>query len=283
MSNLKLFLLMAGLTALFIVIGGAIAGEVGALIALAVAFAMNFYAYFNSSQMVLKAYKARTVSRNEAPELHEIVDRLRQEAGLPMPTVAIAPQRQPNAFATGRNPENAVVCVTEGLLEILNRDELEGVIGHELGHIKNRDMLLQTVSASLSGAIVNLSRLGMFSGSRSSGRSLGPLAVILAPIAAMALQFGISRSREYKADRSGAEFSHKPEALASALEKLQAGASRIPMQISPAVAPVAQVNPLSAFTGGMMSLFSTHPPTEERVRRLMEMAREGIGRTTAQG
>lgn len=270
MSNLKVFVLMAAMTAIFVVVGGALGGTGGAWIALAIAVVMNFLAYFNSSKMVLRSYKARTVTERDAPELYRTVDRLRQNAGLPMPTVAIAPHRQPNAFATGRNPDNAVVCVTEGILDILDQDELEGVIAHELGHIKNRDMLLQTVSASLSGAITNLARLG---GSRTNS-GLGPLAVIFAPIGAAILQFAISRSREFKADHSGAEISGKPLALASALQKLQAGARRIPMRIAPSVAPLAQVNPLAAFGGGLSKLFSTHPATEERIAKLREYAAE---------
>ncbi len=276
MSNVKVFLLMAAMTALFGVVGGAVAGRGGALIALGLAVAANFYAYFNSSSMVLKAYRARTVTRDEAPGLYDAVDRLRQEAGLPMPTVAIAPHRQPNAFATGRNAEHAVVCVTEGLLKLLDQDELEGVLAHELGHIRNRDMLLQTFTASLSGAITSLARFGAGMGrsSASGQRSpLGPLAEIAAPIGAAVLQFAISRSREYGADRAGAEISGKPLALASALGKLQAGAAKIPLRVSPAVAPLAQVNPLSAF-GGMTKLFATHPSTEDRIERLQEIARE---------
>ena len=274
MPNFKVFVLMAGMTALFGVVGGAVAGQGGAIIALGFAVVANFIAYFNSSKMVLKAYRARTVARDEAPQLYEAVDRLRQEAGLPMPTVAIAPHEQPNAFATGRNAENAVVCVTEGLMRLLDKDELDGVLAHELGHIKNRDMLLQTVTASLSGAITSLARLGgnlgrSRSGSRGSG--LGPLAVIAAPLGAAVLQFAISRTREFGADRAGAEISGKPLALASALAKLQAGANRRPLRVSPSVAPLAQVNPLSAF-GGMTKLFSTHPPTEERIARLREIA-----------
>jgi heat shock protein HtpX len=270
MSTLKVFVLMAAMTAIFIAIGGALGGTGGAWVALAIAGVMNFTAYFNSSKMVLKSYKAKTVTRAEAPELYDTVDRLRQNADLPMPTVAIAPHRQPNAFATGRNPDNAVVCVTEGILKILDQDELEGVIAHELGHIKNRDMLLQTVSASLSGAITNLARLG---GARSDS-GLGPLAIIFAPLGAAILQFAVSRSREFKADHSGAEISGKPLALASALQKLQAGARRIPMRIPPQVAPVAQVNPLAAFGKGLPKLFSTHPATEDRVERLNEYAAE---------
>ena len=191
-----------------------------------------------------------------------------------MPTLAIAPHAQPNAFATGRNPETAVVCVTEGLLKLVDRDELAGVIAHELGHVRNRDMLLQTVSATMAGAITNLARFGMFAGGSGDRRSpLGPLAALLAPFGAMIIQFAISRSREFKADATGAEISGKPLALASALTKLQNAARQIPMNVSPAMAPLAQVNPLSAYRGGLASLFSTHPPTEQRVARLQALAR----------
>jgi heat shock protein HtpX len=275
MSNLKVFVLMAGLTALFIVIGGAVAGQTGAVIAFVLALGMNLFAYFNSAKMVLKAYRARIVDRSEAPELYGIVERLAQQAGLPMPTLAIAPHEQPNAFATGRNPENAVVCVTEGILKLVDRDELEGVLGHELGHVKNRDMLLQTITASLSGAITNLARFGMYMPRDSRGGrggAAGPLMILLGPLAAMIMQFAISRSREFKANATGAEISKKPVALASALGKLEAGARRIPMNVTPAVAPLAQVNPLAAFGGGFMKLFSTHPSTQERIRRLEEIA-----------
>jgi heat shock protein HtpX len=274
-NNIKVFVLLAGLTALFGVVGGALGGQTGMLMALGLAFVMNFFMYFNSSKTVLKAFRARPVSREQAPELHAIVERLRQQAGLPMPTVAIAPQRQPNAFATGRNPENAVVCVTEGLLNLVDPEELEGVLAHELGHVKNRDMLLQTITASLSGAITNLARVGAYApmgGQKGQRSPAAPLLAVLAPVAAMILQFGISRSREFKADAVGAEISGKPLALASALQKLQAGARQIPMNISPSVAPLAQVNPLSALSGGLAGLFSTHPPTEERVARLRAMA-----------
>jgi heat shock protein HtpX len=200
-----------------------------------------------------------------------MVDRLRQRAGLPMPTVAIAPHAQANAFATGRNPEHAVVCVTEGLMRLVNQDELEGVIAHELAHIKNRDMLLQTVTATMAGAISNLAWFGMFMGGRDDegGSPFGGLLmVILAPIAASLVQMAISRQREFKADRVGAEISGKPLALAGALQKLEATARRIPMDVAPAAAPLAQVNPLAAHGGGLMKLFSTHPPTEERVAAL---------------
>jgi heat shock protein HtpX len=273
MSNLKVFVLLAGLTALFGIVGYGLGGQQGMLLALILAGIMNFIAYFNSDKMVLKAYQARIVSAQEAPELHAMIDRIRQRADLPMPTVALAPHRQPNAFATGRNPEHAVVCVTEGILELVDRDELEGVLAHEIGHIKNRDMLLNTVSATLAGAISYLARFGFYAGGsrREGGAPFGILAVFLAPLAAMLIQFTISRQREFKADRTGAELSGKPLALASALEKLEDGARRIPMRVSPAVAPLAQVNPLSAF-GGLTKLFSTHPSTAERVARLREMA-----------
>ena len=278
MSNLKVFVLMAGMTALFGAVGGYFGGQGGMIMALLFAGVMNFIMYFTSSSMVLRMYRARTVTAAEAPELYQMVDRLRQRAGLPMPTVAIAPHQQPNAFATGRNPEHAVVCVTEGILQVVSRDELEGVIAHELAHIKNRDMLLQTVTATMAGAISNLAHFGLFFGGRDDEDS-NPIAaiamMILAPIAAMLVQMAISRQREFKADRVGAEISGRPLALASALTKLDMAARRIPMQVSPAAAPLAQVNPLAAFGGGVGKLFSTHPPTAERVAALQALAPRG--------
>jgi heat shock protein HtpX len=275
-NNLKVFMLLAGMVALFGVVGGMLGGQNGMLLALVIAAAMSGFMYFNSGKMALRAYRAQVVTREKAPEIYEIVDRLRQGAGLPMPQVAIAPHEQPNAFATGRSPEHAVVCVTQGLLQLVNRDEIEGVIAHEIGHIKNRDMLLQTLSATMAGAITNLARFGMYAPSEGRrGSPLAPLAALLAPIAAMVIQFAISRSREFKADATGAEISGKPLALASALGKLQMAAKRIPMAVSPTMAPLAQVNPLSAFRGGIASLFSTHPSTEERIARLEAMARGG--------
>ena len=273
MNNIKVFVLLAGMTALMGMLGQALGGQGGMLIALLIAGVMNFYMYFNSSTKVMNAYKAQTITREQAPELYDIIDKLRKRAGLPMPTVGIAPHRQPNAFATGRNAEHAVVCVTQGLLDLVNRDELEGVLAHELGHIKNRDMLLQTITATMSGAVTSLARFGMYSPHQGEGRgsAIGPLLAILAPIAAMIIQFAISRTREFKADAVGAEISGKPLALASALEKLQNSANRIPMDVSPSVAPLAQVNPLSAFRG-LSKLFSTHPSTEERVARLQAIA-----------
>jgi heat shock protein HtpX len=246
------------------------------MMALIFAGAMNFFMYFASDKMVLRMYGARTVTTAEAPELYAMVDRLRQRAGLPMPTVAIAPQAQPNAFATGRNPEHAVVCVTEGILGLVSREELEGVLAHELAHIKNRDMLLQTVTATMAAAISNLAWMGMFAGGRDDDEGGNPIAgllmVILAPIAASLVQLAISRQREFKADAVGAQISGRPLALASALRKLDAGAHRIPMHVSPAAAPLAQVNPLAFSGGNVARLFSTHPPTEERVARLQALA-----------
>jgi heat shock protein HtpX len=272
MNNIKVFALMAGLTALFGAVGAMIGGQAGMLMALAFAGLMNVVMYWGSASMVLRMYGAQVVTEREAPELYAMVDRLRQRAGLPMPTVAIAPHAQPNAFATGRNPENAVVCVTEGLMKLVTRDELEGVVAHELAHIKNRDMLLQTVTATMAGAISNLAQFGLFfgGGDEDSNPFAGILMAILAPIAAMIIQFAISRQREFKADAVGAEICGRPLSLASALQRLEAGARHVPMNVSPAVAPLAQVNPLRG--GGIGKLFSTHPPTEERVARLSELA-----------
>ena len=278
MNNLKVFVLFAGMTAVIGMVGQAVGGQGGMLIALLITAAMNFYIYFSSSTKVMKAYKAQTITREKAPELYDIVDKLRQRAGLPMPTVGIAPQRQPNAFATGRNAEHAVVCVTRGLLDMVDPDELEGVLAHELGHIKKRDMLLQTISATLSGAVTVLARFGLYSPHQGEGRGspLGPLLALLAPVVAMVLQFAISRTREFKADAVGAEISGKPLALASALNKMQQIAQRSPMDVPPSVAPIAQVNPLSGFRG-LSRLFSTHPSTEERIARLRAIAASMVG------
>ena len=281
-NNLKVFTLMAGLTALFVVVGGAIGGEQGAILALLLAAAMNFFAYFNSGKAALRAFQARIVSREEAPELHDMADRLRQRAGLPMPQVAIAPHPQPNAFASGRNAQNAVVCVTEGILQLVDRNELEGVLAHEIGHIKNGDILLQTVTATLAGAVGMMSRMGMAGAASGDSRArVNPLMAILAPFAAMLIQFAISRQREFGADRAGAEFSGRPLDLASALQKLDSAARRVPMQIAPSYAPMAQVDPLQAYGRGVLSLFSTHPPMAERVARLEAIARGPLGRPAA--
>jgi heat shock protein HtpX len=274
MNNVKVFVLMAGLTSLVVAIGSSIGGSSGALMALVLSAGMNLFMYWGSSTMVLRSYGAQVVTAAEAPELYAMVDRLRQRAGLPMPTVAIAPQDQPNAFATGRNPEHSVVCVTSGLLRTMQTDELEGVIAHELAHIKNRDMLLQTIAATMTGAISNLAQFAFFFGGRSDDdEGSSPFAaiamLILGPIMAMLIQFAISRQREFKADAVGAEISGRPLSLANALLRLENGARRIPMHVSPNAAPLAIVNPLAAFGGqGMGRWFSTHPATEERVAAL---------------
>ena len=276
MNNVKVFVLMAGLMALFVAIGGSIAGQGGMLIALVLGGAMNFIMYWTSSSTVLRAYGAQVVGPAEAPELYAMVDRLRQRAGLPMPTVAIAPHDQPNAFATGRNADHAVVCVTRGILNLISPDELEGVIAHELGHIKNHDMLLQTIAASMAGAITTLAQFAYFFGGRGDDEGSNPFAgllmIVLSPIAAMLIQFAISRQREFKADAVGAEISGRPRSLANALLRMDAFAHRIPMNVKPSAAALAQVNPLAAMGGGLGRLFSTHPPTEERVARLEALA-----------
>ncbi len=276
MNNVKVFALMAAMTALLGAIGGYFGGQGGLMLALLFAGGMNVFMYWNSSKMVLKMYRAQIVEREQAPELFEMVDRLRRRAGLPMPTVAIAPHEQPNAFATGRNHEHATVCVTEGLLKLVNKDELEGIIAHELAHIKNRDMLLQTVTATLAGAISSVAQMALWFGGRDEeGNSniVGALVMfIVAPLAASVIQMAISRQREFKADAVGAEISGKPLALASSLTKLDAYSKRIPMQVAPSAAALAAVNPLAAMGGGLMALFSTHPATELRVARLQAMA-----------
>jgi heat shock protein HtpX len=275
MNNVKVFVLMAGLTALLMALGGVFGGQSGMMMALVFAAGTNLFMYYASDRMVLRMYGAQVVDAAQAPELYAMVDRLRQRAGLPMPTVAIAPHRQPNAFATGRDPEHAVVCVTQGILQTVDRDELEGVLAHELGHVRNHDMLLQTVAATIAGAISNLAYLGIFVGGGRSDRSnplVGLGMVILAPIGAMLIQFAISRQREFKADAAGAEITGRPLVLASALEKLEASARRIPMRVAPAAGSLAMVNPFAGQRIAFAKLFSTHPSTEERVERLREMA-----------
>lgn len=276
-NNVKTLLLMALLTGLFVAGGWALGGEQLALFGLMMAGVMNLGAYFFSDRIVLRMYGARVVTREQAPELYSIVEDLARRAGLPMPKVAILPQDQPNAFATGRSPRHAVVAATHGILQILTREELEGVIGHELAHVKHRDMLIGTIAATFAGALSYLAHTALFFGGgrdREGGGALGLLAMVVAPIAAVIVQMAISRSREFAADAGGAEISRRPRALASALQKLEAYAKRVPMrEANPATTHLFIVNPLRG--GGLVSLFSTHPPTAARVERLMGM--RGIG------
>ena len=278
MNNIKVFVLMAGLTSLVVAIGQLLGGSTGAVMAFGLSAVINLAMYWGSSRMVLRSYGARVVSEEESPELYRMVDRLRRRAGLPMPVVAIAPQEQPNAFATGRNPAHAVVCVTEGILRTLSPEELEGVLAHELAHIKNHDMLLSTIAATMAGAISNLAQMAFFFGGRGDDDDgLNPIAaiamLIIGPIVAMLIQFAISRQREFKADAVGAQISGRPLALASALQRLESGAQRIPMNVSPGAASLAIVNPLAAFSlRGAQKWFSTHPPTEARVAALRVIA-----------
>src|SRR5919107_2127658 len=275
MNNLKTFVLMAGLLGLFLLAGQLIGGSSGLMVALVFGSLFNFIMYFYSDRLVLRMYGAQLVDAQQAPELYAMVDRLRQRAGLPMPKVAVAPHEQPNAFATGRNPRHAVVAVTTGIMKYMPQEELEGVIAHELAHIKNRDMLISTVAAGIAGALSNLPYLLMFGGGQDDegGHPFAQLALLLlAPIGAMLIQFAVSRQREFEADRVGALILGRPTPLANALVRLDSMAHQIPMHVSPAAAPLAQVNPLAAHGGGVARLFSTHPPTAERVERLEAMA-----------
>jgi heat shock protein HtpX len=275
MNNVKTFILMGALVGLFALVGQLVGGSSGLVTALVIGSLFNFIMYFFSDRLVLKGYGAQVVGPQEAPELYAMVDRLRQRAGLPMPTVAVAPHEQPNAFATGRSPEKAVVAVTTGILKYMPQSELEGVIAHELAHIKNRDMLIATVAAGIAGALSNLPYLLMFGGGDDDegGHPFVQLALLLlAPIGAMLIQFAVSRQREFEADRVGALILGRPTPLANALIRLDDMAHRIPMRVPPAMAPLAQVNPLAAHGGPVAKLFSTHPPTAERVARLEAMA-----------
>lgn len=271
--------LMAVMIVLFALVGRALAGPGGMMIAFLVAIGLNFFSYWFSDKIVLKMYSAEEVSRQDAPELVDMVDRLRQRAGLPMPRVCIIPSDNPNAFATGRNPDNAVVAVTEGILDILDRDELEGVIAHELAHVQNRDILTSSIAATLASAITLLAQFGFYFGGRDRGGLIGSLLMlILAPIAATLIQTAISRTREFAADRDGARISGNPRGLASALARLQKGAEARPMQASASTENTAHmfiVNPFAGAMSGLANLFSTHPPMEERIERLNELARGG--------
>ncbi len=283
MSNtLKTTALLAALTVLFILLGGMVGGEQGMVIAFLFAGVMNFASYWWSDRIVLWMYGAQEASQAEAPELHALIRRLAQRAGLPMPRVFIIPTDTPNAFATGRNPSHAAVAATQGILRILTPDEIEGVMAHELGHVRNRDILISTVAATLAGAIMMLARMAQFAAWFGAGRGSEDdegggaaglvgllLLAIVAPLAAMLIQMAISRAREYLADSAGAQISRKPWALADALEKLERAATALPMEANPATAHMFIVNPLRGST--ILNLFSTHPPVAERVARLRAM------------
>lgn len=274
MNRMKLLFLMSLLTALIVAIGYGLGGTSMMLLAFGFALMMNVGMYWFSDRAVLRMYRARVVERGQAPELYDAVDRLRRRAGLPMPKVAIAPSAQPNAFATGRDPDHAVVCFTQGILEAVPREELEGVTAHELAHIQNRDMLMGTIAATMAGAVMILARFAIFlpiGGDRGRNPIVGLALLILAPIAAALIQMAVSRQMEYRADRRGAQISGNPLGLAGALRRLEAHAKRVPLEVSPAAAHLCIVNPLRS--GGWAALWRTHPPTEERVRRLEAMAR----------
>ena len=281
MSNVfKTGILLAVLTAMLVLIGGAIGGQQGMVIAFVIALAMNFLSYWFSDKMVLAAYGAQPIDEAAAPRLYAIVRRLVTRAGIPMPRVYLVPSETPNAFATGRNPQHAVVAVTEGIMRILDEEELEGVLAHELSHVKNRDVLISTIAATLAGAITYLAHMAQWAamfGGRSRDDEEGgsyPIAMILlailAPIAALLVQMAVSRSREFQADATGAQVAGRSWGLAKALEKLQMANQAMPMaDATPATAHLFIVNPLSGET--LMRLFSTHPPLEERIARLRAM------------
>ena len=284
----KTFMFLAALTALFLFVGGALGGRTGMTVALVMAGAMNFFAYWYSDKLALKMSGAREVSEAETPQLHSIVAGLAQKAGIPKPKVYLIAQQTPNAFATGRNPDHAAVAVTEGILRILNREELEGVLAHEFAHIRNRDILISSIAAVIAGAITYIATMAqwamLFGGFGSSnddeggagGLVGGLIMMIIAPIAAALIQMAISRSREYQADATGAKICNHPMSLASALKKLDEWNHRVPMEVNPATAQMYIVNPLTA--ASVAKLFSTHPPIQERIRRLRSMAgsQEGV-------
>lgn len=279
-SIVKTTLLLSALTALLLLLGDLFAGPTGVKFAFVFAAIMNIGSYWFSDKLVLMSYRAQPITESEAPALYEIVGRLARKAGVPMPRIYRIPTDSPNAFATGRNPAHAVVAVTDGILRLLDREELEGVLAHELGHVFNRDILISSIAATLAGAVMMLARMAQWGamfgglGGRDDREGHGGglvllVAAIIAPIAAMLIQFAVSRAREYGADESGARLCGKPEALASALTKLAVQSGRIPLAASPATAHLFIVNPLSRQF--LAKLFSTHPPIEERIERLRRM------------
>jgi heat shock protein HtpX len=284
MSNIfKTGLLLAVLTAMLVLIGGAVGGRQGMIVAFFFAVVMNFVSYWFSDKIVLSMYQAQPVDEASAPRLDSIVRRLATRAGVPMPRIYVIPNDSANAFATGRDPEHAVVAVTDGIMRILDDDELEGVLAHELSHVRNRDVLISTIAATLAGAITYLAHMAQWAamfggrGSNDDEGRLNPLAAILmavlAPIAAMLVQMAVSRSREYQADATGAQIAGKTWGLAKALEKLQVAQQVVPMNANPATAHLFIVNPLSGRS--LMNLFSTHPPLEDRIARLRAMRVQG--------
>ncbi len=276
-NRIKTVFLLAVMTAFVIVVGRILGGRTGMYIAFILAVGMNFFSYWYSDKIVLRMYGAQEATPEDAPQLHQIVEELALEAGIPKPRIYIIPDDSPNAFATGRNPEHAAVAATQGIMRLLTPAELKGVLAHELGHVRNRDILISTIAATMAGAIMILASIARFSaifgGMRDDDEGGGIVGIlvmsIIAPIAAMLIQMAISRSREYLADETGAHLAHDPEALARALEKLSMGTQRAPMDASPSTAHMFTVNPLTG--GGMMNLFSTHPPIEERIARLRAM------------
>ncbi len=279
MNTLKVSLLMGALTIILVLMGNALFGQSGAMMFFLIAMAMNFFSYFYSDSIAIKMTRSYPVSQSEAPELYELVARLSQRAGLPMPKLYVTPSEQPNAFATGRNPSHAAVAVTEGLMRMLNRSEVEGVLAHELAHVKNRDVLLGTIAAALAGAITMMANAFQWAAIFGMGRSeddesgaglIGGLVMaILAPIAAAIVQMAISRSREFSADATGARIAGSPDGLANALLKLESAAQHIPMQANPVTSHLFIVNPFSG--ANLARLFSTHPSTQDRVARLKAM------------
>ncbi|WP_147819437.1 zinc metalloprotease HtpX [Salidesulfovibrio onnuriiensis] len=278
-SQIKTVFLLALLTGVLMLLGGAMGGRAGLMIAFVLAMVMNLGSYWYSDKLVLSMYKARELSPADAPHVHRVVEELAANAGVPKPRVFLVPQAQPNAFATGRNPENAVVAVTEGIVRMLNPDELKGVLAHEIGHIANRDILIQTIAAVLGGAIVFLANMlqftaifGLGSDDDEGANPLAALAMaILAPMAAMLIQMAISRSREYLADETGARISGEPLSLASALAKLDTASRQVPLKGSPATENMFIISPFSGRRAA--ALFSTHPPIQDRIQRLQRMAR----------
>ncbi len=280
-NSLRTVFLMTLAAVLFMLVGQVLGGSTGLIIAFIVAMIMNFVSYWKSDKMVLRMYKAQEVDRNSHPKLYGMIEELARKAELPMPAVYIIPQDQPNAFATGRNPEHSAVAVTRGILETLDERQLRGVIAHELAHIQNRDILTQTIVTTVVSALTMMAQFAYFipmgGGDRDSNPLVALIVLITAPIAAMMLQAAVSRTREYEADRVGAEINGEPQQLASALQRIEKAAEQIPMNVSDtAMRSTSHMFPVNPFSGGrFMSLFSTHPETDDRVERLMHMARTG--------